>query len=60
LREQEWIGKASGGLCVVEDPDRTIERLVQFMAAGLEAPLPEASPQSNPVEARVSVERSSR
>lgn len=60
LREQEWIGKASGGLCVVEDPDRTIERLVQFMAAGLEAPLPEASPQLNPVEARVSVERSSR
>ena len=54
LREQEWIGKASGGLCVVEDPEGTIARLVQFMAAGLKAPVPD------PVEERVPVERSSR
>ena len=54
LREQEWIGKASGGLCVVEDPEGTIARLVQFMAAGLKAPVPD------PVEEPVPVERSSR
>ena len=54
LREQEWIGKASGGLCVVEEPEGTIARLVQFMAAGLKAPV------LDPVEERVPVERSSR
>ena len=54
LREQEWIGKASGGLCVVEDPEGTIARLVQFMAAGLKAPVPD------PVGERVPAERSSR
>ncbi len=60
LREQEWIAKASGGLCVVEDADRAIARLVRFMSAGLKAPMLEAEPLSEVVPAFVPAERRSR
>jgi len=59
LREQEWIGKASGGICVVEDADSTIERLVQFMEAGLKAPVPAASSESVTDEEIIPFERRS-
>ena len=60
LREQELIEKASGGICVVEDAERMIDRLVQFMAAGLKAPVLEGPLPSDTAEVFVPVERSSR
>ena len=39
LREQDWIRKQSGGLCDTADVEGAIQRLVQFMAAGLKAPV---------------------
>ena len=60
LREQEWIGKASGGLCCLEHAEISIQRLVQFMAAGLKAPLLDVSPTSDGAELFVPVERGSR
>lgn len=41
LREQELIPKLSAGLCDTRDVEVTIRRLVQFMAAGLRAPVAE-------------------
>ena len=55
LREQEWICKASEGLCNFEDTDKAIERMVQFMAAGLRAPVQGAETD----DVLVSVERNS-
>ncbi len=56
LREQEWICKASNGLCDFKDTGKAIERVVQFMAAGLRAPIRDAEG----VDDFVPVERSSR
>ena len=39
LREHDWIKRASGGLCDSSDIEGTIQRMVQFMAAGLKAPV---------------------
>lgn len=38
LREQNWIRESTGGLCDTEDVEGMIQRLVEFMAAGLRAP----------------------
>ncbi len=43
LREQEWISKVSGGLCDTADVETSIRRLVQFMAAGMNAAPSEAA-----------------
>jgi AcrR family transcriptional regulator len=39
LREQDWIREVTGGLCDTWDVECTIRKLVQFMAAGLQAPV---------------------
>ena len=39
LRECEWIYKATGGLCDTSDVEGAIQRIVQFMAAGMTAPV---------------------
>lgn len=41
LREQDLIAKVSDGLCDTADVELTIRRLVQFMSAGLKAPVAE-------------------
>ena len=39
LREHDWICRSTGGLCDASDVDGAIRRMVQFMAAGLKAPV---------------------
>jgi len=58
MREQEWIQKASRGLCDADaDIEGTIERLMRFMAAGMRASRP---PGTERAEVAVTVERRSR
>ena len=59
LREQDWIRKASCGVCDADaDVDGTIRRVVQFMAAGLRAPV-RPKPSSVPgAEVAARLERS--
>lgn len=46
LREQDWIRKQTGGLCDPTDVEGAIQRLVQFMSAGLKAPVLEIAEQA--------------
>lgn len=39
LREHDWICQSTGGLCDASDVDNAIARMVQFMAAGMKAPV---------------------
>jgi AcrR family transcriptional regulator len=52
LREQELIPKLSAGLCDTSDVEVTIRRLVQFMSAGLRAPVAEPSVEPSFVQER--------
>jgi AcrR family transcriptional regulator len=38
LREHEWICRATDGLCDTSDIEGSIQQIVHFMAAGMEAP----------------------
>ena len=42
LRESEWICKTTGGLCDTAEVEGGIQRMVQFMAAGMKAPVLES------------------
>ena len=42
LRESEWICKTTGGLCDTSEVEGGIQRMVQFMAAGMKAPVLES------------------
>ena len=39
LKENEWIRKVTDGLCDTSDVEGAIQRMVQFMAAGMTAPV---------------------
>lgn len=54
LREQELIPKLSAGLCDTRDVEVTIRRLVQFMSAGLSAPVADVSVEPLAVRGRTS------
>jgi hypothetical protein len=55
LREQELIPKLSAGLCDTGDVEVTIRRLVQFMSAGLRAPVVEIPVEPSAVRERKSI-----
>jgi hypothetical protein len=55
LREQELIPKLSAGLCDTGDVEVTIRRLVQFMSAGLRAPVVEITVEPSAVRERKSI-----